>query len=74
MKLEKEKKNNNIKRIITTSPDVTVSTNLGSWVNQRNIFSRNSKEDIFKTKNVTSAQKWKYSPHGQHIELRNSRK
>ena len=64
-----KEKSNNIKRIITTSPDVTVSTNLGSWVNQRNIFSRNSKEDIFKTKNVKSAQKWKYSPHGQHIEL-----
>ncbi len=64
-----KEKSNSIKRVITTSPDVTVSTNLGSWVNQRNIFSRNSKEDIFKQKNVTSAQKWKYSPHGQHIEL-----
>ena len=64
-----KEKSNIIKRVITTSPDVTVSTNLGSWVNQRNIFSRNSKEDIFKQKNVTSAQKWKYSPHGQHIEL-----
>ena len=27
-----------LNRIITTSPDVTVSTNLGGWVNQRNIF------------------------------------
>src|SRR3546814_6695903 len=25
-------------RIVTTSPDVTVSTNLGPWVNQRGIF------------------------------------
>ncbi len=57
------------KRIVTASPDVTVSTNLGSWVNQRNIFRRNAKIDIFKKKKVTSAQKWKYSPHGQHIEL-----
>ncbi len=57
------------KRIVTASPDVTVSTNLGSWVNQRNIFRRNPKIDIFKEKKVTSAQKWKYSPHGQHIEL-----
>ncbi len=64
-----KEKDNNINRIITTSPDVTVSTNLGSWVNQRNIFSRNAKEDIFKEKKVTSAQKWKYSPRGQHIEL-----
>ncbi|MBV68994.1 MAG: transketolase [Pelagibacterales bacterium] len=57
------------KRIVTASPDVTVSTNLGSWVNQRNIFRRNAKIDIFKEKKVTSAQKWKYSPNGQHIEL-----
>ena len=25
-------------RIITTSPDVTVSTSLGGWVNKKNIF------------------------------------
>ena len=25
-------------RIVTTSPDVTVSTNLGAWVNQRGLF------------------------------------
>ena len=59
----------NLKRIITTSPDVTVSTSLGGWVNQRDIFSRNPKSDIFKEKNVSSAQRRKYSPHGQHIEL-----
>src|SRR3546814_7018403 len=27
-------------RIVTTSPDVTVSTNLGPWVNRRGIFAR----------------------------------
>src|SRR5581483_8203126 len=27
-------------RIVTTSPDVTVSTNLGAWVNRRGIFDR----------------------------------
>ena len=27
-------------RIVTTSPDVTVSTNLGGWVNRRGIFNR----------------------------------
>ncbi len=59
----------NLKRIVTTSPDVTVSTNLGSWVNQRNIFRHENKEDLFKKKNVFSAQKWKYNKKGQHIEL-----
>ena len=28
------------KRIVTTSPDVTVSTNLGGWVNRRGLFAR----------------------------------
>ena len=64
----KDKTNIN-KRIITTSPDVTVSTSLGGWVNQRNIFRRQAKNDIFNQEKVTSAQKWKYLPNGQHIEL-----
>ena len=58
-----------INRIVTTSPDVTVSTNLGGWVNQRNIFRHENKDDLFKKKKVFSAQKWKYSQNGQHIEL-----
>ncbi len=29
-------------RIVTTSPDVTVSTNLGAWVNQRGLFRRDA--------------------------------
>ena len=64
-----KKNDDSIKRIITTSPDVTVSTNLGGWVNQKNIFSTFKKSDIFGDKKVFSAQKWKYVPDGQHIEL-----
>ncbi len=56
-------------RIVTTSPDVTVSTNLGGWVNRRAIFSRHSRSDIFHEQKVVSAQKWGMSPDGQHIEL-----
>ena len=61
--------NNFTKRIITTSPDVTVSTSLGGWVNKKSIFSTNSKTDVFGEKKVFSSQKWKYAPDGQHIEL-----
>ena len=57
------------KRILTTSPDVTVSTSLGGWVNKKNIFSTFKKTDIFGEKKVFSSQKWKYVPNGQHIEL-----
>ena len=56
-------------RIVTTSPDVTVSTNLGGWVNRRGIFSRQRREDVFKEQKVVSAQRWGMSPDGQHIEL-----
>ncbi len=56
-------------RIVTTSPDVTVSTNLGGWVNQRGLFSREAREDVFKQANVLSPQQWFGHPKGQHIEL-----
>ena len=56
-------------RIVTTSPDVTVSTNLGPWVNRRGIFDRRAREDVFKAQKVVSAQRWRMSPEGQHIEL-----
>lgn len=56
-------------RIVTTSPDVTVSTNLGPWVNRRGIFARRQVDDIFKEQKVVSAQRWSMSRKGQHIEL-----
>ena len=56
-------------RIVTTSPDVTVSTNLGPWVNRRGLFSMESKEDVFRTRGLMSPQRWEMAPGGQHIEL-----
>jgi pyruvate dehydrogenase E1 component len=56
-------------RIVTTSPDVTVSTNLGPWVNRRGIFDRAERADTFRDEKVVSAQRWAMSPRGQHIEL-----
>ena len=56
-------------RIVTTSPDVTVSTNLGAWVNQRGLFRRNEMTDIFAKQKIASAQKWSATTNGQHIEL-----
>ncbi len=56
-------------RIVTTSPDVTVSTNLGPWVNRRGIFDRHKKNDVFRDSKLASAQRWGMSPEGQHIEL-----
>jgi pyruvate dehydrogenase E1 component len=57
------------RRIVTTSPDVTVSTNLGGWVNRRGIFDQIERLDTFREEHVVSAQRWAMSPQGQHIEL-----
>ncbi len=57
------------RRVVTTSPDVTVSTNLGPWVNRRGIFDRHLKNDVFRDAKLASAQRWGMSPEGQHIEL-----
>jgi pyruvate dehydrogenase E1 component len=37
-------------RIVTASPDVTVSTNLGAWVNRRGLFARAEKADLFRAR------------------------
>jgi pyruvate dehydrogenase E1 component len=56
-------------RIVTTSPDVTVSTNLGAWVNRRGLFAREKLVDTFKSEHIPSTFNWDFSPKGQHIEL-----
>ena len=56
-------------RIVTASPDVTVSTNLGPWVNRRRLFAREAMADTFKGERIPSTFTWEFSPGGQHIEL-----
>jgi pyruvate dehydrogenase E1 component len=56
-------------RVVTTSPDVTVSTNLGGWVNQVAVFARTAHADLFREQRLPSAQKWTLAPDGRHIEL-----
>ncbi|WP_416068732.1 transketolase (plasmid) [Rhizobium sp. YTUHZ045] len=56
-------------RIVTTSPDVTVSTNLGPWVNRRGLFAREGMSDLFKAERIPSTYNWEFGPKGQHLEL-----
>ncbi|MGS1017240.1 transketolase [Allosphingosinicella humi] len=56
-------------RIVTTSPDVTVSTNLGAWVNQRGLFEHQEMVDVFASARIPSPQKWAGHQAGQHVEL-----
>ena len=57
------------RRIVTTSPDVTVSTNLGPWVNRRGLYARDELADTFKAERIPSAYQWEFLPRGQHFEL-----
>lgn len=56
-------------RIVTTAPDVTQTTNLGAFVNQRGLFRRQELADVFQKAKIPSAQKWSAHTAGQHIEL-----
>jgi pyruvate dehydrogenase E1 component len=56
-------------RLVTASPDVTVSTNLGPWVNRRGLFAKQALADTFKSERIPSTFRWEFSPTGQHIEL-----
>ncbi len=57
------------RRIVTTSPDVTVSTNLGGWVNRVGVFDRVERADAFRQEKVASMQRWSAGPQGRHLEL-----
>ena len=57
------------RRVVTTSPDVTVSTNLGAWVNRRGLFAKAEMADTFKKERIPSTYNWEFSPKGQHLEL-----
>lgn len=57
------------RRIVTTSPDVAISTNLAGWINQRGVFHRDDKPDAFREQSIASPLKWDQGPAGQHIEL-----
>ncbi len=57
------------RHLVTTSPDVTVSTNLGPWVTRRGVFNRREHDDVFKSEAVASPTVWRESQQGQHLEL-----
>ena len=56
-------------RIVTTLPDVTVSTSLGGWVSRRGVFNRRDHADVFRDQQLQSAYRWAESRTGQHMEL-----
>jgi pyruvate dehydrogenase E1 component len=55
-------------RIITVSPDVASSTNLGGWLNRAGVWHTATKVDWFADDTDTLVH-WRESEQGQHIEL-----
>ncbi|GLY73910.1 transketolase-like TK C-terminal-containing protein [Actinoallomurus iriomotensis] len=56
------------KRVVTVSPDVTSTTNLGGWVNKIGVWSPTDRRDWF-ADDAETILHWRESPAGQHIEL-----
>ena len=56
------------RRIVTVSPDVSSSTNLGGWVNKVGVWSPDERRDWFADDSETILH-WTETPAGQHIEL-----
>jgi pyruvate dehydrogenase E1 component len=57
-------------RIVTVSPDVSVSTNLGAWINRVGVFHPEPGPSFDSSDaSASSLLRWRLSPTGQHIEL-----
>ena len=54
-------------RIVTTSPDVSVSTNLSGWIIKTGVFTPQELPDYESEAN--QLRSWRHGPQGQHIEL-----
>lgn len=54
-------------RVITTSPDVSISTNLAGWINKVGVFS--PMEQVNYEDGAPRTLKWQPAPGGRHIEL-----
>jgi pyruvate dehydrogenase E1 component len=56
------------RRVVTVSPDVSSSTNLGGWINKVGVWSAADRVDWFADDTETVLH-WREKPTGQHIEL-----
>ena len=56
------------KRVVTVSPDVASTTNLGGWINRVGIWNPGERIDWFADDSDTLVR-WRESEQGQHIEL-----
>ncbi|WP_405651346.1 transketolase-like TK C-terminal-containing protein [Streptomyces sp. NBC_01386] len=55
-------------RIVTVSPDVSSTTNLGGWLNKVGVWSSTERPDWF-ADDAETILHWREQPTGQHVEL-----
>ena len=55
-------------RVVTVSPDVASSTNLGGWINKHEVWRLDQQEELPEDR-TSGILQWTESSHGQHIEL-----
>src|SRR6185312_2255094 len=55
-------------RVVTVSPDVASSTNLGGWINRGGIWHLGDRIDWF-ADDTDTLVRWRETEHGRHIEL-----
>jgi pyruvate dehydrogenase E1 component len=55
-------------RVVTVSPDVASSTNLGAWINKVGVWNTRERLDWF-SDDAETMMKWREGATGQHIEL-----
>lgn len=53
-------------RMVTMSPDVSVSTNLGGWINKFGVFSSDEQPNYLGDDRLL---RWNEGPQGRHVEL-----
>jgi pyruvate dehydrogenase E1 component len=56
------------RHVVTVSPDVASSTNLGGWINRAGVWNVGERIDWF-ADDTDTLVRWRQSEHGQHIEL-----
>jgi pyruvate dehydrogenase E1 component len=54
--------------VVTVSPDVASSTNLGGWINRVGVWNVGERIDWF-ADDTDTLMRWRQSEHGQHVEL-----
>ena len=55
--------------VVTVSPDVAISTNLGGWINQLGVYAHSEAIDYFRRHKLARILDWRQNPKGQHLEL-----